>query len=267
MFIFKGTRFMKNVYKVFLISVLATVANIEAMELSEHDKNLQIALQTISKAAESELTQIKAMFSDEEWNQHHPFSRVEVILKRNEGVKEQFATAMPKIVYAINHDLSKEQRDIVVNLLYNLKALSACSTTNDLMLAANVCLTYDGRAQFNKACDAYFQNEQKSANSAARVKQLDKADLKNVEFNALKNYMCKASALEGFSRVRHFKFDDITGTFMQQYLESIGAIIALPFVVFNDFYFFSGWELAFKQCAEVFTSVNQACDQLLMAIK
>jgi hypothetical protein len=183
-------------------------------------------------------------------------------------VERELPAIKTKVAYAAKHDLTKTQRATLLHVLQNCKKLAAY-TTDDLMKMAEVCSTAKGREALNKAFEVHFSKKLVDKVSKEDIEKIEKADLGNPSFNLLKNYMCAIGYMNDESEA--LALADLAGycneVRLQQICIEAGTKFAVPFVVFNDQYFFPGWQDAFKEVGQYFAIMHVICSQLIEAIE
>ncbi len=227
-------------------------------------------LKVLGKAFEVELARVDKHASKEDID----------LVQVDQLIKQELQTIKTKVAHVVKYDLTEEQRAIVINVLRNCKAISV-TTADDLMLMAQGCLTYERCEAMEKAMKKYcpelvkrIKNERaKNTTPAKRIilsKELEKVDLRDLSFNALKNFMCKCCYLEeDINLMATIDLNDHKQALLvQQCCVYVAKTVALPFVMFNDpCYLFFDWQQAFKEVGNKFFIMNTICNQLLEAIE
>jgi len=234
----------------------------------KHSQNIKTILKEVGNAVAVELGSISKQIPNKD-NGDIDLDQVERL------IKQELPVIKTKIAHVVTHDLTKEQGSLVINLLENCKVLSE-TTVNDLMLMAQASSTYERREASKRAVEKYCPKKLKTQldqNTSVEVKdqlykELESVDLRDVSFNTLKNFMCKYCYVEDIHWMAVVDLDnDKEALLVQRCCIYIVEKIAYPFVVFNDFYFFPGWEHEFKKVGKVFLIMNTICGELLEAIK
>jgi len=146
------------------------------------------------------------------------------------------------------------------------------------MLMASACDSYESREFLNKlldeCCPELMDEKECCFREAtwqqriAWIKKFEKVDLGHLPCNTLKSFMCKAFYLMLMDLHLMVIVDiDYEDVLLQKYILCLQDAIALPLAVFNDFYFFPGWEDEFKKTGDLFVTINILCTQLLEAIE
>lgn len=163
----------------------------------KHSQNIANILKIVGKAIQTELGSINKQASKEDID----------LAQVGKLIEQELPAIKTKIARVVMHDLTKEQRDLVIDLLKNCKALSA-TTVDDLMLMAQASSTYERREAMNKATQQYcprdlaMRLQSGDITSAERIqlyKEFEKIDLHDASFNATKNFMCKSCCVEDIS--------------------------------------------------------------------
>ena len=245
------------------MALLAIGIDTIAKQPKTHKKDVVTIVRVLNKALEAEFAYInEQVYSDTDLVEID-----QIIKQRLEIIKSAFA-------HAVKHDLTSDQRTFVINLLQSLKAISA-TTTNDLMLMAEVRLV-EGRSEAmdeasEKYCPQLMQKKPEDCTVQERIawlKEWQKIDLHDESFNLLKNFMCQCAYLDkdvNFIVTIDSEEDEVSG-FIQKSFILVGQAIVFPFVVFNDLYFVNGWQEKFKQSGDIFAILNIVSSALLDAI-
>lgn len=237
------------------MALLAVGINAFSKQSNIQKKEVKRLVEVLNHALSDEFAHINSQISSDA-----AFDEVKQIIKQNlESIKVPFA-----FVNAVKHELTFEQRTFVIDILQNLKALSA-TTTHDLMLMAEV------RSEaLNKALEKYGSDlMQKNLHDCsgqeriAYVKKLHKIDLHDESFNLLKNFMCQCAYLEDLCLIGNGEDEN---DYIQNTLCIVPDTIAFLFVTFNDRYFVPGWKKKFKKCGDIFAIVHMVSSSLLDAI-
>lgn len=230
-----------------------------------HGQDVATVVKVLDKALEVELSRIVQQMPKD-------ISSYEDVALVDKLIKQDFKTITTKVAYAVKHDLTQEQRAIVINLLRNLKEVSAF-TADDLILMAEDFLTY-GRSEALQRAVEYYCPELKRmqdvsvAEKIAVFKAFEKIDLHDSSFNALKSFMCKAGYLEeDLPLMTMHGIDDAQSTPLRRCFDGVAHAIAYPCVALNDSYFTPGWQYQFRLVGDVFAIMNPLCSQLLEAIE
>lgn len=193
-------------------------------------------------------------------------------------IEQNLASMVTKITHAIQRHLTSQQKAMVVDLLNNLYSITT-TTTEELMIMAESCSTYEKREEGNNALMRYAPKLTQKIIAArtsdltqeefiALCKELEQVDLHDPLFNLNKNFMCKCSYIGDLDLMTNIDVsDDESALSLQICLKHFMQTIALPYVVFNDFYFFPGWEEEFKNIGAMFALVNTVFSALLEAIE
>ncbi|TET06323.1 hypothetical protein E3J79_02400 [Candidatus Dependentiae bacterium] len=240
----------------------------ESCEACAHNKNIATIVKVLDKAIEVELGHIAEQMPKDTDLDHIDLVQLDRL------IKQELGAITTKVAYAVQHDLTQEQRAIVINLLHNLKDLSGI-TTDDLLLMAERCLTYEWSCALIKAIKKHCPKELKERMenncfgwtlSIFLDKEFEKVDLGDASFNALKNFMCKCSYLEDVDFGATVDIDNNQGILLQQCFNYVSCRIDAPSDIFDDFCFFPGWKDELKKTGDLFVIINTLCNQLLEAI-
>jgi len=184
-------------------------------------------------------------------------------------------TIVSKVSNAVKHDLTKNQQAIVINLLHDFQNLSTATTTDDLMMMAGAYSTYERRERMQKALEKYAPGLcERMTNSQQEelilvIKELEKIDLHNKPFNLFLRFMCQCACFTpDIDLMARIDFcGNKSALFLQKCCKHVVRTITIPFVVFNDCYFFRGWQKEFEKFGSMFLVLNPFSSALLKSIK
>lgn len=267
--------FFRKFFFAFTILVTASILQGSQEQIARHNENLTHIVRVFDTALKPELTRIIA--SENAQDQEVDFAHLaQAIQQKTSTIKSTFAQVF-------KHQLTPEQQTLVVDLLQGLKDLSV-TTTQDLILMAEGCCTYELRAADNKAMEQYCPTELKEALSSVKgnleeniirnrketfkvFKKLEAVDLHNKAFNALNRFMCKFVYVTDVYILARLNDIDAQDSLLKGIINHIASILAFPFVVFNDFYFVPDWQNEFKKVGAAFGIMHELCSQLLETIE
>ncbi len=204
----------------------------------KHSQNITAIFKEIGKAVAVELNHILYHITPNE-DYFFPIDLDQV----EKLINQELPAIKTKIAHVTTHDLTKEQRALVINLLENCKALSA-TTVDDLMLMAQILMSFKtGPSDYTEAS---FNNAFK------KIMVWNYVYIDNISL------MVEAEVDLN---------DDKQALLVQQCCIHILSKIVMPFHVFNNFDFLPGWEREFEKVGKVFLIMNTICSELLEAIK
>jgi hypothetical protein len=241
----------------------------ESCDECAHNENILTIVKVLDKALEVEFGHIAEQMPKDTDLDHVNLVQLDRL------IKQELEAIKTKVAYAVQHNLTQEQRALVINLLRNLKDLSMV-TTDDLLLMAERCLTDGVDSALAVAVKKHCPKEliEKLENHRGlgftsvlkEVQEFEKVDLGDASFNVLKNFMCKCCYVEDVCWMATVDIYDNQRISLQQCFYYMGRRIAAPFVMFNDFCFFPGWQDELKKTGDLFVIINIVCSQLLEAI-
>ncbi len=245
----------------------------EKSNVSSNKQNIRSIMKVIGRAIESELAFVDA-------NCQMAYKESELVNIDLDQAEQFYQQRLPilvaKVSNAIKFELTKKQQTIVINLLHNLNILSTF-TFDDLMKIAEGCSTYAKRKAFEGALkkyesDYYLKNSKVTdltqEEKILRMREIEKIDLHNEVFNLQKKFMCYCSYLDDISSTMDIDLgNDNAALSFQRCCYCLGLAIAMPSVVFQDFYFFPGWDENFEKVAKIFCVINKVSSALLKEIE
>ncbi len=259
--------FLKQLRFFLVLSGLFTC--ISTHTLDNHSQDVISILKVIGKAVESELAFIDIDDDQDDVD----------LIQVGQSLQQKLPIIVTKVSNAVKHDLTKNQQAIVIDLLHNLQTLSAF-TINDLMEMEERCSTYAKREADNKAFEKYVPKKLKEKFDDCRsrngvqeeyillTKELEKVDFHNESFNLLTKFMCQCCYIIDIDLMTKVDLgDDKLALPLQKCCRYLAEAIAFPFAVFNDFYFFPGWEKEFEKTGNMFLMVNSLSSALLKSIE
>ncbi|MBI2774421.1 hypothetical protein HYX58_00215 [Candidatus Dependentiae bacterium] len=244
-----------HLFKKLTFLVFIALSNGVALSEADNESNqdLIVIFNVLGKAVEAEINQIDSQITKE----NRDFASI------NRIIKQKLPTIKTKSVHAFQHDLTQNQRTKLVNILQDLRDLSV-TTADDLMIMAKV--STEDREAMNESLKKRYPNGIGSyfSQGQAGIRKFEKeVDLGNPSFNMITRFMCKCGYLDELSELRRIEIENAA---WQRCYEYAMNAIALPFVAFNDLYFFPGWQQEFQKSGNTFAIMNTVCTALLEAV-
>lgn len=170
-------------------------------------------------------------------------------------------------------ELTTNQQEIALRLLTALNRL-AQTTTQDLMEMTTV---HDNAEQFNRynaAFEQYYRNhcgnvdDCKHLNPRQVAVVLDKImcmETGNKRYDTVIRFMCNCAYVNDLCELMHYE-QERTATVLQLCFAPVIEAIGSTFVLFNDNYYYQGWQEQFVRNGAIFAHMHSVTQPLLTAL-